>query len=40
MATLQVMRQGGTELPGTGEYLKCKDKGIYRCAACDAPLYR
>ncbi len=35
----KVLRQGGTELAGTGEYDKCKDKGVYKCAGCDNPLY-
>jgi len=35
----KVLRQNGTEPPGSGEYNKSKDKGVYKCAACDAPLY-
>jgi len=34
-----VLRQNGTERAGTGEYNKCKDKGVYHCAGCNAPLY-
>lgn len=39
VALIQVLRQNGTEPPGSGEYNKSKDKGVYKCAACDAPLY-
>ncbi|CDS12414.1 Putative Peptide methionine sulfoxide reductaseB2, chloroplastic [Lichtheimia ramosa] len=35
----RVLRQKGTEPPGTGEYNKHYDKGVYHCAACNAPLY-
>eukprot|EP01013_Petalomonas_cantuscygni_P001928 TRINITY_DN11960_c0_g1_i1.p1 TRINITY_DN11960_c0_g1~~TRINITY_DN11960_c0_g1_i1.p1 ORF type:complete len:174 (-),score=5.91 TRINITY_DN11960_c0_g1_i1:123-644(-) len=35
-----VLRQAGTERPGTGEYNKHYPKsGMYHCAGCDAPLY-
>jgi hypothetical protein len=26
--------------PGTGEYNKTKDDGVYGCAACGTPLYK
>ncbi|CAH1765564.1 10949_t:CDS:2 [Entrophospora sp. SA101] len=35
----RIIRQKGTEAPNTGEYNKVFEKGIYNCAACDAPLY-
>lgn len=35
----RVLRESGTEMAGTGEYNKCKDKGVYHCVGCDAPLY-
>jgi peptide-methionine (R)-S-oxide reductase len=35
----RVLREKGTEMPYTGEYVKTTDKGIYRCAGCQAPLY-
>lgn len=35
----KVLRQSGTEMAGTGEYNKTKDKGVYHCVGCDAPLY-
>nr|CAG8485408.1 4225_t:CDS:2 [Entrophospora candida]CAG8667789.1 4289_t:CDS:2 [Entrophospora candida] len=35
----RIIRQKGTEAPNTGEYNKAFEKGIYNCAACDAPLY-
>ncbi|KAI8848137.1 peptide methionine sulfoxide reductase msrB [Chytridium lagenaria] len=30
----------GTEAPGTGEYDKHFNEGVYSCAACEAPLYK
>jgi len=35
----RVLRKKGTELPFTGKYNNHFDKGIYRCRACDNPLY-
>ncbi|KAJ2552340.1 Peptide methionine sulfoxide reductase B3 [Coemansia sp. RSA 1933] len=35
----RVLRQRGTEAPGTGEHIHTKDSGTYTCGACDAPLY-
>ena len=35
----QVLRQQGTEPPFTGEYVYTKDDGVYRCAACESPLF-
>ncbi|KAL1932331.1 hypothetical protein VTP01DRAFT_9387 [Rhizomucor pusillus] len=35
----RILRQKGTEPPGTGEYNKHYEKGVYHCAGCDAPLY-
>ena len=34
-----ILRKKGTEAPGTGEYLKTKDDGMYHCAGCDAELF-
>jgi len=35
----EILRKAGTEKPGTGEYLKKDDKGIYRCRACGQKLF-
>jgi peptide-methionine (R)-S-oxide reductase len=35
----KIMREGGTEAPGTGKYYHLKDKGIYLCAACGQELF-
>ena len=38
-AQYQVLRRGGTERAGTGQYAYSKDRGTYRCAACSAELF-
>lgn len=35
----RVLRQKGTEAPGTGEYNHHNSAGTYLCAGCSAPLY-
>ena len=36
----QVLRQAGTERPGTGELLHEKREGVYSCRACGNELFR
>lgn len=36
----RVMRQGGTEQPFSGRYLTYNEKGVYKCAACGAELFK
>jgi peptide-methionine (R)-S-oxide reductase len=38
-ARYQVLRQGATEPPFTGEYWNAKDPGNYVCAGCGAELF-
>ena len=35
----RILREAGTERPGTGKLLKNKTEGVYTCAACGAPLF-
>ena len=35
----RITRMKGTERPFSGEYNSNKEEGIYRCVACDAPLF-
>ncbi|ESW20313.1 hypothetical protein PHAVU_006G198700 [Phaseolus vulgaris] len=36
----RILRQKGTEFPGTGEYDKFFGEGVYNCAGCGTPLYK
>ncbi len=36
----RVAREGGTERPGTSEYLHIDDDGIFHCAVCGAALFK
>ena len=35
----RILRQGGTEPPGSGALNACKDEGEFRCAACGETLF-
>ena len=35
-----VLREKGTELPGSGQYLNNDEQGNYTCAACGAMLFK
>lgn len=36
----RVAREGGTERPGTSEYLHLDEEGVFHCAVCAAPLFK
>ncbi len=36
----RIMREKGTEPPFTGALLNNHEDGMYRCAACEAPLFK
>ncbi|KAG7557652.1 Mss4-like superfamily [Arabidopsis suecica] len=36
----RILRQKGTEKPGTGEYDKFFEEGIFSCVGCKTPLYK
>jgi peptide-methionine (R)-S-oxide reductase len=38
-AQYHVLREAGTEPPFTGKLLHNKEKGVYECGACGAPLF-
>ncbi|HEY4496932.1 MAG TPA: peptide-methionine (R)-S-oxide reductase MsrB [Candidatus Paceibacterota bacterium] len=35
----KVLREGGTEVPYSGEYWKTNEKGMYRCKVCGSQLF-
>ncbi|KAH0836558.1 peptide methionine sulfoxide reductase msrB [Lanmaoa asiatica] len=36
----RILRQKGTEPPGTGKYGHHSGEGVYACAGCGTPLYK
>ncbi|KAL0573431.1 Peptide methionine sulfoxide reductase B2, chloroplastic [Marasmius crinis-equi] len=36
----RILREKGTERPGTGEYDHHFEAGVYECAGCGTPLYK
>lgn len=38
--SFDVLRQGATERPFTGEYVDTETVGVYKCKACSAELFR
>ena len=36
----KVLRQKGTETPGSGKFLNHNEKGMYTCAACGNEIFR
>ena len=36
----RILRQKGTERPGSGQYENHKEEGVYACAGCGTPLYK
>ena len=34
-----VCRKKATEIPFSGEYCNCKDRGVYKCVCCGAELF-
>lgn len=35
----RVLREKGTEIPGTGKFVNNFESGMYECAACGQPLF-
>lgn len=35
-----ILREKGTEPPGSGQYNKFYEDGTYKCAGCGTPLYK
>jgi hypothetical protein len=39
-AQYHILREKGTEPPGSGKYNKFYEEGVYKCAGCGQPLYK
>jgi peptide-methionine (R)-S-oxide reductase len=39
-AEYRILREAGTERPGTSELLHVEESGVFRCAGCGQALYR
>lgn len=39
-AQYHILREKGTEPPGSGQYNKFYEQGVYKCAGCGTPLYK
>jgi hypothetical protein len=40
LAQYHILREKGTEPPGSGKYNKFYEEGVYKCTGCGQPLYK